>query len=174
MPTSGKDQDFHAELTDLWVCVENLINQYPNCVLYICGDSNVNIKNKSRSEMLSQLQDYFSLLRVSINHNTYHHFLGGGLYDSEIDVLLHTDLPGVGEQVVEVLCVQENPHLLSHHDIILSQCSIPPSPSTKLQSVGLVKAPRLPNTRERVIWSAEGADEYCSLVMPALQLLRDS
>ena len=174
LPTSGKDQEFVAELMDLQVCVEHLVDKYPKCALFIRGDSNVNIKNKYRSAIFSHFLDKFSLIKVPIQHTTYHHFLGNGLYDSEIDVLLHADLPGVGEQVVTVLCVQDNPQLLSHHDLILSECSVPPCPVLDVSHDSLVTAPRLQNNREKVTWSDEGADKYCSLVMPALQLLRES
>ena len=173
LPTSGKDEDFITELTNLRVCVEQLTNKYPMSVLYIRGDSNVNIKNRNRAALFSQLLNMFSLLRVPLLHTTYHHFLGEGLYDSDIDILAHTDIPEVDEKVVTILCVKDSPQLLSHHDIILSHCYIPPQPTQATDDESLVTAPRLPNTRERVLWSVEGTAMYHSLVMPALQNVRN-
>ena len=41
--------------------------------------------------LLQQLQRYFSLKRVHISHNTYHHFIGEGSFDSNFDVILQSD-----------------------------------------------------------------------------------
>ena len=120
LPTSGRDQDFVSELTNLRICLAELAEQYPRAVLFIRGDSNVNKNNKNRLLLLKQLMENFSLLRVSIEHHTYHHFVGEGLYDSDIDVLLHSDRPGVSEELVKILCTHDHPDMLSHHDIILS------------------------------------------------------
>ena len=174
LPTSGKDQDFITELTNLHICLGHLADLHPDAALFIRGDSNVNYNNKSRSALLSQLTATFSLSRVSLNHATYHHFTGGGAHDSEIDVLLYTDMPGVTEKMITILCKLDYPQILSHHDVIISQCCIPSRPKIIPVCDNLVSAPRLPNTRERIIWSAKGATEYCNLVMPALQQLRDT
>ena len=174
MPTSGKDQEFVTELTNLRVCVEHLTDLYPECALFIRGDSNVNSNNKNRSVILAQFVEIFSLRRVPMKHTTYHHFLGGGAYDSEIDVLLHSDAPGVDEHVTTILCIHDYPQLLSHHDLVLSQCHIPARNNDRAACNNLVSAPRLPNTREKVIWTAEGAAAYNDLVMPVLQSLRDT
>ena len=174
LPTSGKEQDFVTELANLHICLGHLVDLHPDAALFIRGDSNVNINNKNRSALLSQFTATFSLSRVSLHHTTYHHFLGGGSHDSEIDVLLYTDMPGVSEKVITILCKLDNPQILSHHDVIISQCCIPSRQKESSLCDNLVRAPRLPNTRERIIWSAEGAAKYSDLVMPALQHLRDT
>ena len=174
MPTSGKDQEFVAELTNLRVCIEHLTNLYPECALFVRGDSNVNSKNKNRSVILSQFLEMFSLRRVPMKHKTYHHFLGGGEYDSEIDVILHSDMPGVEEHIAAILCVHDHPQLLSHHDLVLSQCLIPARHDDSAVCDSLVRAPRIPNTRQKVIWTAEGVAAYNDSVLPVLQSLRDT
>ena len=172
LPTSGKDHDFIAEITNLRICLAELTDLYPRAAIFIRGDSNVNKNNKNRVTLLKQFLENFSLLRVSTGHNTYHHFLGQGLYDSDIDVLLHTDEPGVSEEVIGIICKHDHPDMLSHHDMIMSQCSFPAMPSKGPSSDDLITAPRLPNTRHKIVWSPEGAAKYEELVGPALRKLR--
>ena len=174
LPTAGRDQDFVSELSSLRNCLEELAELYPRSILFIRGDSNVNKNNKNRVLLLSQLLENFSLKRVKLEHDTYHHFVGQGLYDSDIDVLIHSDKPSVSEQVVTILCKFEHPSLMSHHDIILSQCSVPASPTTSTKQDHLVTAPRVSNDREKIIWSTEGAANYEELVSPLLRSLRDT
>jgi hypothetical protein len=174
LPTSGRDQEFVSELSNLRICLTELTEQYPTAVLYIRGDSNVNKNNKSRVLLLKQLMENFSLLRVNIPHQTYHHFVGQGLHDSNIDVLLHSDKPGVGENLVTILCKHDHPDMLSHHDIILSECSFPAMSITRQNSDNPVTAPRLLNTRKRIVWSAEGITKYEELISPRLRLLREA
>ena len=85
----------------------------------------MNKNNKNRVLLLRQLLENFSLKRVKLEHDTYHHFVGQGRYDSDIDVMIHSDKPSVSEQLVTILCKFEYPALMSHHDIILSKCSVP-------------------------------------------------
>ena len=90
LPTSGREQDFVKELTNLEATLTALSESYQNCALFIRGDSNVNKNNSSRVILLKHLMKTLSLLRVPIQHSTYHHFVGNGQYDSDIDVLLYT------------------------------------------------------------------------------------
>ena len=133
----------------------------------------MNKKNVSRVALLDQLQNDFSLKRVPIPHNTYHHFVGEGKFDSDIDVLLHSDATNINEEVVEIICKSENPLVLSHHDVILSCVHLPARPESDPDE-DLVTAPRLPNTREKIVWSAEGAEKYKLLVAPQLREVRES
>ena len=48
-----------------------------------------------------------NLKRVLINHKTYHHFVGKGQFDSEIDVILQTSNTDADEKVDHVYCRTE-------------------------------------------------------------------
>ena len=172
LPTSGRDTDFVSEIANLCVCISDLAAQYPSAAIFIRGDSNVNNKNKTRLLQLKQMMETFCLLRVNIAHHTYHHFTGGGLFDSDIDVLLYSNQPGVDERVTSLHCIHDNPDMLSHHDIIISECTIPTVPTTFTDCNNLITAPRIPNTRNRVVWSPEGIARYEELTGPALRFLR--
>ena len=173
LPTHGKDPEFVSDLASLRICLDELTDLYPESIIFIRGDSNVNKNNHTRVSMLNQLLEDFSLKRVAIPHNTYHHFVGNGLYDSNIDVLLHSASLATSEHVVQILCKHDHPMLLSHHDIILSDFSIPVKVS-KQTAEHLVTAPRINNTREKILWSMEGAKQYEELVKPQLKSMRES
>ena len=172
LPTSGRDQDFVTELSNLESTLADLSELYQNCAVFIRGDSNVNKNNSSRVILLKHFMKSLSLLRVSIQHCTYHHFVGNGQYDSEIDVLLHTQHPGVEEHLVSVRCTRDHPDMLSHHDMLLSVCTIPAAPLPAADEVSLVTAPRLSNTRNRIVWSTSGISNYELQVSLALRNLR--
>ena len=70
------------------------------------------------------MKDY-RLAQTETGHNTYHHFVGNGMYDSDIDILLHTENENVSETVTKILCKHDHPSILSHHDVILSSFAIP-------------------------------------------------
>ena len=59
LPTSGRDQDFVSELTNLRVCVEELMERFPSAVIYIRGDSNVNKNHTNRVLLLKQFLGLF-------------------------------------------------------------------------------------------------------------------
>ena len=69
LPTSGKDHDFIAEITNLRICLAELTDLYPRAAIYIRGDSNVNKNNENRVTLLKQFLENFSLSRVSTGHN---------------------------------------------------------------------------------------------------------
>ena len=173
LPTHGKDASFISELANLRICLEELNDLHPGCIIFIRGDSNVNKKNKSRVPLLDQLQQDFSLKRVMIPHNTYHHFVGDGEFDSQIDVILHTNADLIEEKITDILCKHENPLVLSHHDVVLSCVHLPTQPATKVTE-DLITAPRVTNEREKIVWSPEGVQNFSHLVSPQLKLLRES
>ena len=45
LPTSGKEQEFATELTNLRTCLDELSVLYPSALVFIRGDGNVNQKN---------------------------------------------------------------------------------------------------------------------------------
>ena len=172
LPTHGKDASFVSDLADLRNCLEELRDTYPDCLIFIRGDSNVNRKNKSRVSLLTQLMSDFTLKKVDIPHNTYHHFVGDGQFDSSIDVLLHSDDKQTEEKVFKIICKHENPLVLSHHDIILSTVTLPVIPLATPQAK-LISAPRVPNVREKINWSEGGVHDYEQLISPQLKWIRE-
>ena len=172
LPTHSKDDEFIADMAELRNCLDDLITKYPDPVLFVRGDGNVNRKNKARIVLLHQLLRDFNLARTDIGHNTYHHFVGNGMYDSDIDLLLHSQEESVAESVIEVICKNNNPAVLSHHDPILSTFSLPPCMVPK-SSCKNITAPKLDYTRTKIEWSEKGKLDYSELVQPLLRQARD-
>ena len=104
LPTAGQEAQFLSALADL----EELLRIHENLRIFIRGDSNVNPKNQSRSSLLSHFLSTFSLLKVDVPHPTYHHFLGDGMFDSQLDILLHPCSPLCSESVFEIVCKNAN------------------------------------------------------------------
>ena len=174
LPTSGKEHDFVTELTNLHLTLVELSELYPCAAFFIRGDSNVNTKNMKRVHLLSQITEYFNLASVHISHPTYHHFTGGGQYDSNINVLLYSRDKGASEVLIDVICKKENPSMLSHHDILLSQCIIPATPKSTKDCENLIVGPRITNTRLKCIWNTEGVAKYMECIGPILSELRST
>ena len=172
LPTSGREQDFVTELSNLQSTLTDLSELYQNCAIFVRGDSNVNKNNINRVILLNHFMKTFSLLRVPLHHSTYHHFVGNGQYDSEIDVLLYSHHPDVAEVLTDIRCTRDYPDMLSHHDILLSVCSIPVAAVSDVADDSLVTAPRLTNTRERIVWSPDGISNYELQVSKELRNLR--
>ena len=112
------------------------------------------------------------LCKMIIPHMTYHHFTGGGKSDSDLDVVLYGGCAGVSEYLVDIVCELQHPLMFSHHDIIISTCSIPtqqPQPSDNEQNI---TAPRSENNRFRTVWTDEGVAEYKEQLSPLLPEIR--
>ena len=88
LPTSGKEASFIEEISKLEVFLEEHMEKNPTHRIYIRGDSNVNSNNKQRVRILKHFMINLKLKSTLITHKTYHHFLGNGVFDSNIDVLL--------------------------------------------------------------------------------------
>ena len=112
-----------------------------------------------------------SLHRVHIDHNTYHHFVGKGEFDSKLDVIIFSNFASTTEEVNEVICKHTNPLVNSHHDLIVSSfflpVSTPPPPS-----LNNITAPRVHNDRQKVMWSDEGFALYKDILGSSLVQLR--
>ena len=129
LPTHGKDALFVSALADLKICIDELLNMYPDAPLFVRGDGNVNLKNKKRVTLLQHFISSLKLTNVKLLHKTYHHFMGAGAFDSNVDILLHSSFLPNPEIVTNILCKLRNPLILSHHDIILSRFSVPSHPA---------------------------------------------
>ena len=170
LPTSGQDLEFSEQITSLRVTLEDLKEKYPNCTIYLRGDSNANINNKARYRMFQDFITSLNLKSISTNHKTYHHFIGNGLFDSSIDVILHSN--DVDEEIIEeVFCCKVWPEVDSHHDALISSILVPLSDKSE-EVEGLIVAPRVTNNRQKVVWSEDSILNYQHLVVPQLQKLR--
>ena len=171
LPTSGKESEFISEITKLNDFIEDMLEQYPGCLIFIRGDSNVNKNNSMRLNILSEFKNNLNLIQVPIGHKTYHHFLGEGLFDSNIDVIIHSKADNIHEEVVAVLCQDDHPDINSHHDPIVSTFSLPNSIPTVAPDVSDI--PTVANTRMRVWWSTENIPTYQRLACQSLSDIRN-
>jgi hypothetical protein len=99
--------------------------------------------------MVSRLE----LARVNITDPTYHHFTGSGNSDSDLDILLLGGGDGVKESLVDQCCKILNPTMFSHHDLIISSCTIPHIQHAEHDVSRNISAPRIPNERFSTRWS---------------------
>ena len=171
LPTAGKESEFLEEITKLKVFIESALETHPDHLIFIRGDSNVNMKNTVRVEILENFKNLLNLKSVKIGHKTYHHFLGNGLFDSAIDVILHSKEESIEEVVEKVFCKSDDPSITSHHDIIVSTLFLPQSELKPKQPQHHV--PMVPNTRTKIIWSEESLIDYQMIIADNLTNLRN-
>ena len=154
LPTAGRDGDWLAALVELEDHVLGHIEQFRgHLATFLRGDFNSSSKNKSRSTILSAMISRMELARVSISDPTYHHFTGNGSSDSDLDILLCGGGEGVSESLVEHCCKILNPTMFSHHDLIVSTCTIPHIQHVEHDVSKNITAPRIPNERFSTRWS---------------------
>ena len=172
LPTHGKDSQFVSDLADLRNCLDELVERFTDPIIYVRGDGNVNPNNTVRVILLQQFIQDYSLVKTELAHNTYHHFVGNGKFDSMIDILLNSSEVNCPESVLEIMCKHDHPAMLSHHDIIVSQFSIPVLEEVPVVS-DLISAPKLDHTRVKILWTPEGQADYAELVGPHLRHARE-
>ena len=170
LPTAGKEEQFVATLARLQEHVEEIRTLHPNSPHFLRGDANCNQNNLARHTLFLHFCSSLSLTRVHLNHPTYHHFVGDGAFDSEIDVLLYHG-KDVKEDLINIVCKLDSPFVNSNHDAILSRCFIPCAPVCPPEK-DLVVAPRIPNARTKIIWNDEGILEYERILGSSLADLR--
>ena len=94
LPTHGKDSEYVTALSELDSCIDHMRSLYPTATIYVCGDANTSLKNKKRCILFQHFLHSNKLSAVDLQHNTYHHFIGKGSFDSKLDVLLYpSDIP---------------------------------------------------------------------------------
>ena len=168
LPTAGKDGDWLATIMDLENHVAENVERYGDVAVFLRGDFNASSKNKFRAAILGAVTDRLNLHRVTIWHPTYHHFTGGGASDSDLDLLLYGGGLDVHESLVDVKCKFKEPLMFSHHDLLVSVCSIPPRKSEEIDTSKNITAPRIPNDRFSTKWSDEGVSEYSDMLSSLL------
>jgi hypothetical protein len=161
-----------SALVDLGAHIDDIRLNYPEAPHFFRGDANVNPNNSARHGLFSYFCVQFQLKSLPLNHTTYHHFVGGGSFDSEIDVILfYSPLENASEQLVKILCKLESPFINSQHDAIISTCKLQKAPVIP-QDQKLLKAPRVPNNRIKILWNEEGIRDYETLVGSSLADIR--
>ena len=173
LPTAGRDGEWLDALTELEQHVQGTIDQYGPLGVFLRGDFNASSKNKRRSAMLLAFITNLELSKVTINHLTYHHFTGSGDSDSDLDLLLYGG-PDANEALVDVVCELQDPLMSSHHDMLISSCSIPPKQVMNHDKSKNIEAPRVPNLRFSTKWSKDGEDDYRQTVTPLLLQIRET
>ena len=136
------------------------------------GDCNSSKTNSRRNKLFSNFCDELGLQRVPLHHHTYHHFLGDGASDSELDVILFPSTKDVHEELVKIACKHTDHKVDSHHDLLLTACSVPATPCQPLDQAKNLKAPRLVNDKHRIIWSEDTLPMYQGVLSSYLPHVR--
>ena len=144
--------------------VEKLLEAYPEALLYLRGDFNTNKNNHIRCTQLASFIKTLNVISINIPHNTYHHFVGQGRFDSKIDLILHSKEVSKHEQVTQIWCRLKEPEISSHHDLIISKCYLSKCEWITPPHEGLEVAPRTKVERVKVRWSEDGVLKYHSMV----------
>ena len=174
LPTAGLNDDFVSSLAALDVVVQDIYSKHDGqCPVFIRGDANSSSKNAFRAPLLQYFLLKHNLQRVHISHPTYHHFLGGGQFDSDLDVLLFSNISGVAEGIDQIICKHDQPLIDSSHDLLISSFTLPSGPEV-INKQPAFTAPRVENNRVKVIWSEDGIAEYRTTIGQTLANLRES
>ena len=171
LPTRGKESQFLGEIANLKVALDDLIKEHKDPAIFLRGDANASSSNSKRYPLFNHFCSTYNLKLVDINHKTYHHFMGQGNSDSDLDVLLHSDHDYVCEHLAHVRCGQVDQLIDSHHDVLISTCTIPSYTSPSVQPP-FHPAPRLENGHHRVAWTDKGIAEYEMIVSRLLPGIR--
>ena len=172
LPTHGQDNKFLEDLSSLDVCLGELLEQYPHAPIFLRGDFNVNIRNNKRFDLLKHFCNKFRLAEAPILHKTYHHFTVNGKSDSNLDKILFSETLSHPETLQKIHCKLEDPAVDSHHDLLVSEFNLPIVIATEA-SEGNITAPRVVNTRVKIVWSDDGIEHYQQIVVPELQRIQD-
>lgn len=173
LPTAGQDPAFIEELAELETCMYDLYEKYPGCTIYLLGDFNASDTNLKRADILDFFCNNHNLESVHIQHPTYHHFIGNGSSDSNLDRLLHSRNIVWPEKLKKLYCKLEHPLVNSHHDLLISSISLPINVSTDMDNSNNLSAPVVENKRIKIKWTEEGINKYQEIVTPKLQLIQD-
>ena len=152
-------------------CIEDLREKHPDAFLFIRGDANVNPRDKNRNSLLNKLCNDQNLIHTNVDHPTYHHFLGQGSSDSQLDIILHS--PMITEVITSIICNRTDPLVTSHHDALLSHFSLPKLLSCPPQIENPL-APRVANDRVKILWNKLSVEAYEKYVGTNLARLRSS
>ena len=91
LSTAGKDNDFMKDLANLQATIDNIVEKYPDSLLFVRGDANACFPARNqnkRGELFQYFVDENNFNSLPINHKSYHHFMNEGRSDSNIDVIM--------------------------------------------------------------------------------------
>ena len=125
LPTSGRESQFVEEISKLRAFLEEYQEIYPDHHIYIRGDSNVNSNHSNRMKIFRDFISTLLLKSSHIPHKTYHHFVGLGNSDSDLDHILYSSKLQYQEILQDIYCKLSEPLIDSHHDMIISSWSLP-------------------------------------------------
>ena len=171
LPTHGQDTQFVAELSTLSACLLQLLEKYPAAPIYLRGDFNVSDKNKRRTQLFQYFCSSFDLTETHIGHKTYHHFVGNGASDSNLDKLVFSNNVQHPESVLAICCKLSNPLVFSSHDPIVSKFVLPRVAAEPPCDDNIV-APKIRNSRRKVVWDEAGIEKYQEIVVPELHRIQ--
>ena len=173
LPTMGKEMLFIDELSKLSIAIEDMSAAHPGAPLYLRGDFNVSHTNPKRSTLLKHFCSNHNLHDLHIPHKSYHHFVGNGQSDSNLDRILFSKSQGHEEALLEIICKQTEPLINSHHDLLISSWCLPTIAKAEPDSSQNIVAPKLDNNRAKVLWTDEGIEQYQNLVSPHFTRLQN-
>ena len=173
LPTIGKEMLFIEELSKLSIAIEDMSAAHPGAPLYLRGDFNVSHTNPKRSTLLKHFCSNHNLHDLHIPHKSYHHFVGNGQSDSNLDRILFSKSLGHEEALLEIICKQTEPLINSHHDLLISSWCLPTIAKAEPDSSQNIVAPKLDNNRAKVLWTDEGIEQYRNLVSPHFTRLQN-
>ena len=169
LPTAGQDVQFIAELSKLSATLDEISSVHPEAPFYLRGDFNVSHSNTKRISLLDMFCDQFCLNEVSMQHPTYHHFVGESA--SFLDRILFSS--NIHPELLKnIHCKLSEPFINSHHDMIISSWSVPHT-SVQDSSEDNIVAPKVINKRLKVVWCDAGVEEYQRIVAPHLSRLQN-
>ena len=171
LPTHGRDNDFLQEISNLKCFLHTISAQHSDHTVCLRGDKNANKKNTTRCNLITNIFTEFSINEVYIEHPTYHHFVGNGLFDSNIDTIALTNQFGAFETIDQIICRVDHPEIGSHHDVILSTFHIPEKPIPQTE-ITIQAAPRTTYTSPIIQWTRDGEEAYQQIVSDQLKELR--
>ena len=171
LPTAGQDEQFIEEIVKLNNFMLDYVEKHSDSIFYIRGDVNVNQKDKKRIKIFNKFCEDWSLSETKLEHSTYHHFVGLGSSDSQLDVLLHHQ--DLTETLLQIHCSLNNCLVTSHHDIIESCFCLPRSIPGAVPLDNPI-APNIDNHRVKIVWTEDGTLAYKDCVTNYLPKLRAS
>ena len=174
LPTAGRESEFIEALSGLDACISELYEKYPDSPVYLRGDFNVGKNNYARIGLLKFFSSSNDLLSVPINHPTYHHFVGGGRSDSQLDKIYFSSISPTHEQLTEIHCRLVHPLVDSHHDVLLSKLLLNKRVSNHEHPQQNISAPKTENNRVKIYWDKSGIDCYSDTIAPLLQLIQET
>ena len=172
LPTAGKDVEFAEEVVKLDNCLNEIRNAHPEAPIFIRGDANANEKDTKRQIIFRKFCNDWDLFKTEIGKPTYHHFVGEGRWDSELDVLLSSKQLLEKESLSKLHCKHEEAFITSHHDALSSVFTLPTSSPPPPEDNPL--APRISNDRVKIHWSDLGIQAYSNVISTNLARIRSN